>query len=400
MKTTAINRRKFLTAASLSALPVIVPAGLLNMAAATIDQPELQQQVNFVMDGIFWKPEAYAASLTAALSQMKNVQDFYGNGGVVAELEKRFAEITGKEKAVYLPSGTFANNLAISLLSEGKTKVIVQETSHIYRDEADAAQVVFQKRLVPVAPDKASFSLKDMQDTISYYKNGEAFKTDIGAVSIETPVRRKDNEIFPFAAIQQIAGYCKANQIKLHLDGARLHISSAYSGVPLKEYAACFDTVYISLYKYLGTAGGAMLCGEAKLINQVPHLIKVHGGTVFQSWPNAVIALTKLDTIEEMWNKVKIKGIELLSLVNETKVMKMEPVPNGSNVYYLQILKKVDYAKFQAVLNKEKQILLSIPAKDNRIRLFVNESLLGRSCQSLVNDLKDAVKLALIAPEK
>jgi cystathionine beta-lyase/cystathionine gamma-synthase len=108
-------------------------------------------------------------------------------GRVVAELEKTFAAITGKEKAIYMLSGTMANQLAIAVLSGENSKVFVQEASHIYRDEADAAQSVFQKRLMPLAKGAAYFTAQQLQNAIDVMKEEEVFKTGIGAVSIENP---------------------------------------------------------------------------------------------------------------------------------------------------------------------------------------------------------------------
>ncbi len=65
---------------------------------------------------------------------------------------------------------------------------------------------------------------------------------------------------------------CRENKIPVHLDGARIYLVSAWSGVPIKEYAALADTVYISLYKYLGASSGAVLCGK-EVIDQMPHLL-------------------------------------------------------------------------------------------------------------------------------
>src|SRR5205823_3658336 len=122
-------------------------------------------------------------------------------------------------------------------------------TSHVYRDEADAAQSIFGKRLIPLAPDKAYFTLEELQKSIEQHTQGEAFKSGIGMVSIENPVRRCDGQFVPISEIKKISAFCREKGYKLHLDGARIYLAAAYAGTSVSEYAAYFDTVYISLYK-------------------------------------------------------------------------------------------------------------------------------------------------------
>jgi threonine aldolase len=95
-----------------------------------------------------FEPGDYLAALQKAHTATSIIKDRYGVGGVVEALEKKFSEITGKEQAIYMPSGTMANQLAIAVLSGSNSKVFLQDESHVYRDEADAAQTVFNKRLI------------------------------------------------------------------------------------------------------------------------------------------------------------------------------------------------------------------------------------------------------------
>src|SRR5207342_3190460 len=127
--------------------------------------------------------------------------------------------------------------------------------------EADAAQSVFNKRLMPLAKNETYFTAQQLQNAIENLNNEEVFKSGVGAVSIESPVRRTDGRAVPLDEIIKISAYCRSNRIGLHLDGARIFMASAWTGTPVKEYASYFDTVYISLYKYFGAGGGAVLSG-------------------------------------------------------------------------------------------------------------------------------------------
>jgi threonine aldolase len=283
----------------------------------------------------------------AYLNELQNVhavaaieKDNYGTGGAVEALEKKFVEITGKEKAIFMPTGTMANQLAISVLSGENTKIFVQDTSHIFRDEADAAQSVFQKRLMPLAKDETFFTAQQLQDAIEKMPGEEVFKSGIGAVSIENPVRRTKGRMVPIEEIRKISTYCRKNNIKLHLDGARIYMASAWSGVSIKEYASYFDSIYISLYKYLGASAGAMLCADKGVIDKMPHLIKVHGGAMYGNWSNAAMALHRLDGIETRLQNAIKRADQLFPELNKVSGIKITALPGGTNIYTSNWLKQ------------------------------------------------------------
>jgi len=245
-----VNRRTFLKHSGLGLLPAALPFASSYASPSQQNAQSNTPAIKFFGDGEMFEPTEYINELQKADAVSSIVVDRYGAGGAIEALEKKFAEITGKEKAIYLPTGTLANQLAIAVLSGEKTKVFVQDTSHVYRDEADAAQSVFQKRLMPLAKNETYFTAEQLKSAIESLAQEEVFQSGVGAVSIENPVRRTFGRIVPIEEVEKISTYCRNNNIKLHLDGARLFMASAWSGVPIKKYASYFDTVYISLYKY------------------------------------------------------------------------------------------------------------------------------------------------------
>ena len=149
------TRRSFLKATSLSTFAI--PAFALGHESFRVKQEsESPSQLNFISDGLFFSPERYIAKLQQIHDSQSITRDFYHNGGVTKALEQKFAQITGKEKAIFLPSGTMANQLAIKLLNGEDTKAIVPENSHIFRDEADAAQSRLQKLDLKLETDTAN----------------------------------------------------------------------------------------------------------------------------------------------------------------------------------------------------------------------------------------------------
>lgn len=380
------NRRNFLKASGIAVLPAFLPAAA---KAAGNNSPFAEEPIiKFFYDGEDFNPAQYIAELQKINSKEAIKRDFYLEGGAVAAMEKKFEEITGKEKAICMPTGTMANQLAIAVLSGDNTKVFVQDTSHVYRDEADAAQSVFKKRLMPLAMGKTYFTAEELKKAIAGLKEGEVFSSGIGAVSIENPVRRTEGRMVPIEEIRKISEYCRSNNIPLHLDGARIFMAAAWSGVSVKEYASYFDTVYISLYKYLGGANGAVLCGSKAVIEKMPHLIKIHGGTVFSNWFTAAMVLSRLEGLESRLKQAIKQSEEVFAGLNKIPGLKVSALDGGTNIYALEMDKTIDGNKMQQRLNKEFNIRIIPPGDKKKITLTVNETLLYKEAAYIISAFK------------
>lgn len=392
------NRRDFLKKCGLSTLPFLIPAvGLSSVPLVESKEEAISKNkgpVNFIYDGLAFSPQEYLEKLNQ-INRTKPIEpDFYGNGGDTSLLENEFAKITGKEKALYLPTGTMANQLAIKLLNESNTKAIVPENAHVFRDEADAAQSVHNLRLVPVGKGKPYFELEDLESALSYLNKNEVFKSGLGTVVIENPIRRAGGTVVPIETIKEISKYCKENGYKLHLDGARLHLASAYTGISVSEYASYFDTVYISLYKYLNAAGGAILCGDSNFIDQIPHQTKIHGGTVFQSWQNTSMALHYLNEIEMRWKKVTQSANNLFAALNKIDGISIMGLTNGTNIYDLKVEEKIRLKDLANVLYHDYNIRLGRANENGIVKFAVNESLLNRNTSEIVNAWQKGIEKA------
>lgn len=389
------KRRDFIRLSSLATLPLVSPA-IMGLAPADQKSSHVSKDseaVYFINDGIFYKPTDFLDQLQEINRQNPIERDSYGEGATMEKLFQKFIEITGKEAAVYLPSGTLANQLAISQHCGANTKAFVQETSHVYRDEGDAAQTLFNKRLIPLAAGKHYFTLEELQQSIQYHQEGEAFVAGVGAVSIETPVRRCDGQAFPLAEMKKISAWCRQKGYKLHLDGARLHMATAFTHSSVKEYAQCFDSVYMCLYKYLGATGGAVLCGDKAFIDQMHHLIKIHGGGIFTNWTNAAMALHHLNSIDEVMDQIKAKAKTLFVLLNQLKGIKIEALPDGTNLFNAKVT-GVDAQKLNARLRAEHNIVFGQPKPDGFVKIKVNPTLLRRDNQLIYESFKEALSFA------
>lgn len=385
-----MKRRNFLKNSAISILPAFSPLAP-STATAKTNQLPFSSSINFFGDGETFEPADYISELQKIESTQKIIRDRYGSGGTIELLENKFTALTGKEKAIFMPSGTMANQLAIDVLCGNNTKVFVQDTSHVYRDEADAAQSVFQNRLIPLAKNETYFTTDQLRHAIESLPNEEVFQSGVGAVSIENPVRRTDGRMVPLDEIKKISSYCRTNNIKLHLDGARIFMASGWSGISIKEYASYFDTIYISLYKYLGASAGAMLCGEKTVIDKMPHLMKIHGGSMYGNWTNAAMALQRLEGFEErLQNSIK-RANEIFTELNRMNSLKIIPLDGGTNIYTLTLSKDTDGVKLRDSLFKIYNIRIPSFNKENQTKLMVNETLLYQPSDQVIQAFKKSI---------
>ena len=380
------NRRIFLKSSALAALPAFISTqGFSKTEQEEAGKKPAMPSIKFSGDGRSFEPLEYLEELKNVNVTSPLTSDFYGKGGAVEALEKRFAELTGKESAIFMPTGTMANQFAIAVLSREKTKVYVQDTSHLYRDEADAAQSVFNKRLMPLAKGETYFTALQLKDAIEELPSTEVFQSGVGAISIENPVRRSFGATVPLEEIKKICSYCKANSIGTHLDGARIFLASAWTGVSVKEYSSFFDTVYVSLYKYLGASAGAILCGDKSVIDKMPNLIKIHGGNMHGSWSNAAMALHRLEGIEKRYADMVVRADELIAGINKIQGVRITGVKEGTNIYKLALAKSIDSNKMRDTLSTEFGITVRPQNDANEVFLMMNETILYQTAAYILN---------------
>jgi len=383
-----MNRRE-LVKLGLTASVVPVGINVLNSSARAASSEE-SPVVSLASDGRPLTPIQYAELLKNRLEETGLGPDSYGTGGAVEELESRFAAITGKKAALFLPTGTMANQLALKVLSADRSKIFVQDQSHVFRDEVDAAQVVHGKRLMPLAPGAGNYSLEDLLSAIEHYRRNEIFETGIGAISIENTVRRRSEEIFDIGEIQRIAEYARENEIGMHLDGARLYLASAWSGISIRDYSNWFDTVYISLYKVFNAGSGAVLAGPSAVIDQVAHWMKAYGGIMHRNWQNALIALHYLDGIEQRLAAVRLRSEDLFQRLDAIDRLRIERVERGSNQSRL-FIDIADFDAFAGRMREEHNVRLSRRNDEGFIPVRVNETLLDVPVDRIVEAFESSL---------
>jgi threonine aldolase len=322
-----ISRRGFV-----GTLGTVVGAGCIPYApvfASTSIEPS--RVVHTSGDGIGITPREYAARLNT-LSQGKDVrEDNYLLGGEVEAFEQHWAKLLGKETAVFMPSGTLANHLALRALAGPKRRVIVPEMSHVYNDTGDACQTLSGLTLMPLAPGKATFTVADVDAVVTRTAGGRV-ATDIGALLIESPVRRLTGQMFDWEEAKRVTAFARSKGIRTHLDGARLFIASAYTGITPAEYSSHFDTVYISLWKYFNCGIGAILAGPKSMLDGMYHVRRMFGGNLAVGWNAALVARHFMDGFEaRLKSAVQISETFYSTMAKHPRVS-IERIPDGTNL--------------------------------------------------------------------
>ena len=353
----------------------------------------LRSAVRFTRDGLDMHPLEYSALLLQLADEGQIPVDHYSRGGVVEALEEKFADLLGMESAVFMPTGTLANHIAVRKHAalRGGRRVIVQADSHLYNDAGDCAQTLSGLNLLPLAPGKTAYTLTQVQQAVASTRQGRV-KNRVGVISLESPVRRHHNATIPFEEMKKISSWARKEGIALHMDGARLFNAVAHSGIDAKEYASLFDTVYVSMYKDFNAASGAILAGPAGFTKDLYHTRRMFGGGMPQVWPFAAVALHYADTFLPDYKKAMENANRLISLLSADDRFRIERIPNGTNVFLLH-LNGPDPEKYREQLLK-KNIELPPPAINfNGFALKINTTLLRAAPEEVAGRMVEELKV-------
>src|ERR1022692_940431 len=214
--------------------------------------------------------------------------DHYGEGGVVAALETEVARLLGKPAAVFLPSGTMAQQAVLRVHADRRHRhtIVFHPMCHLERHEEQAYQRLQGLTGRPAGDPNRLITGQDLV----------AIAEPVAALLIELPQRDIGGQQPAWDDLAAQCDWATSTGAAVHLDGARLWESAAGYGRPLGEIAALFDTVYVSFYKGIGALPGCCVAGPAEILAEVCEWRRRMGGTLVGLWPNAASALTCLAT--------------------------------------------------------------------------------------------------------
>jgi threonine aldolase len=219
--------------------------------------------------------------------------DWYGDDPTVNRLQDRAAEITGKEAAVYLATGTMANEIALSVFVRSGHLVLCEADSHVSSVEVSSAAAM---------SGIAFMGLHAPRGLLTADMVAEALKPDpydvavVDLVSVENTHNHGGGAVLPIEELRGIRKAAEEVGVPVYLDGARIFNASVASGTPVAEYTAEVDALMFSLSKGLGAPIGSVLCGTNEFIREARRAKILFGGAWRQAGVIAAAGLVALET--------------------------------------------------------------------------------------------------------
>ena len=220
--------------------------------------------------------------------------DVFGDDPTVIALERRTAELLGKEAAVYMPSGSMTNQVAIRAHTEPGDEIIVEVETHTYFYEAGGPGALSGVMCRLLVGERGIFTAAQVKAALRP-RNLHFPPTKL--VLIENTHNRGGGSIWPLEQVAEVAAAAHEAGLKTHLDGARLWNASAATGVPEREYARHFDTVSVCFSKGLGAPVGSALAGTSEFVARARRFRKQFGGAMRQAGIIAAPGLVALRTL-------------------------------------------------------------------------------------------------------
>ena len=227
-----------------------------------------------------------------AMAMAEVGDDVFGDDPTVARLEARVAGLLGMEAAVFTPSGTMANQLALRAHTEPGDEVLVDANAHIYYYESGGPAALAGVMCRCLQGVRGIFSGADVEAAL---RPSDQHFPPTKLVCVENTHNRGGGSVWPLERLREVAAVSRENGLRLHLDGARLWNAAVASGVAEREFASLFDSVSVCFSKGLGAPVGSALCGSRELIQRARRFRKMFGGGMRQAGILAAGALFALE---------------------------------------------------------------------------------------------------------
>ncbi len=233
-------------------------------------------------------------AMRAAMAAAEVGDEQRGQDPTTAELERRVAEMLGQEAAVFLPSGTMCNEIALRLhIRPGGDELLLDRSAHPIVAEAGGPAALAGAMISPLDGDGGIFTAEQLEAAL--HVDGSRYAPRSRLVSVEQTSNMGGGRIWPLPRIEEVLAVAREHGLRAHLDGARLMNAVVASGVSAQEYASGFDTAWIDFSKGLGAPVGAVLAASAELIEEAWRYKQMMGGALRQSGILAAACLYALD---------------------------------------------------------------------------------------------------------
>ena len=322
-------------------------------------------------------------AMLEAIMQAKVGDDVFGEDPSINQLEKMAAELFGMEAALYCPTGTMSNQIAIKCHTQPGDEVICEKSSHVYIYEGGGIAFNSGSQVKAIEGDRGRITAEQVSMAIN---PDDVHRARTSLVCLENTANRGGGSCYDLEEIKKIRQVCTDNQLKLHLDGARLFNALVATGEPARSYGRLFDSISVCLNKGLGCPIGSILIGPAPFIRQARRVRKVFGGGMRQAGFMAAAGIYALqhhvDRLAEDHRHARAIAAAL-----EKKEFVRSILPVETNIIIFEV-EPAYCAKTLARQLKEKDIL-AIPISANQIRFVIHLDITPDMVQKTIGVIGD-----------
>ena len=331
--------------------------------------------------------------MRAAMAAAEVGDDVYGEDPTVNLLEKRAAEVFGREAAVFVPTGTMGNQIAIRLLTQPGQEVIAESRSHIL-DWEMATTAVFSGCLVRAVPADRGILTWDHIEPVIYARG--AFRAETGLIEIENTANLAGGSCTPLPVVEEIWAGARERKLPVHLDGARIFNASTALGVDVKTLTRGFDTVMFCLSKGLGAPVGSMVVGSGELMDRARIFRKALGGGMRQVGVLAAAGLIALEQGPKRLHEDHANARLLAEALSQMEGVEIDLDAVETNIVIFKLKAGRSPAELVARM-KARGILISTVGRDViRIvtHLDVNRGACVEAAEALTEEIEAVVAVA------
>ncbi len=329
------------------------------------------------------------ARMRRAMAEAEVGDDVIGEDPTVNRLQAVAAERLGKEDALFVPSGTFGNQLALFTHCQRGEEVVLSEGSHVVQHEAGAAAIIAGVQLRTLRTARPWPAWEEIAPRLRVGDDIHYPRT--GLVELENAL--SNGEVMPLEELQRVREGLGAHGVPIHLDGARLFNAALALGVGAERIAACVDSVMFCLSKGLCAPVGSLLVGEREFIRLARRRRKIMGGGLRQV---GVLAAAGLVSLEEMVGRLEEDhrhARELAAALQETGVLEVVPRPVRINMLFTRFSEprlagRED--RFVAALKEEG--ILTYPPEDGWVRFVTHHDVSGEDLRTVQARLAPALE--------
>ncbi len=306
--------------------------------------------------------------------------DVYGEDPTVNDLETKIAGMFGMEAGLFCPSGTMTNQIAIKCHTQPGDEVICDKLSHIYQYEGGGIAFNAGCSVKLLDGDHGRINAAQVQAAIN--NKNDVHKAFSRLVSLENTANRGGGACYNLKEIAAIKEVCIANNLSLHLDGARLFNAIVAHNEDPKEYGKLFQSISICLSKGLGSPVGSVLIGDHNLISKARRIRKIFGGGMRQA---GVIAAAGSYALENNVERLKEdhRHAAVIAKALATKDFAGEIFPVETNIICFEVKGRFTAATLAARLREEN--ILSIAIAPTQVRMVTHLNISGQMVDEVIN---------------